>query len=486
MSLYSDVLKLIQRHRLLSGARAVVVGLSGGPDSVCLLDLLALMLERGELDAALHAAHLNHGLRGEESNADERFARELAESMAVPITVDARDVGAVRAAEGGSIEEVARRERYAFLASVAESVGADVVAVGHHADDQIETVLHRLVRGTGLRGLRGMALSRLMGGSAVRLVRPLLTSRRADILAHLGERGLASREDSSNADAAFTRNRIRGELLPLLESEYNRGIGEALLRLARSATDAYELLLDVAHTAAVDCVAGGTISVAGFGMVHGAVRALLIDRALEMVDPLRPQLDAAHYEAVVDLALEGRPGARLDLPGGIVALRSRDAVSFEKGPPEGPSASVHVELECPGETTDPAAGVTAAAEVFARSELDFDAFLAAKTRYDEVVDADAAAGRLVLRSVEDGDRFRPLGLDGSKKVGDFLTDLKVPMADRPSILIVTAGGRPVWLVGHRIDERVKITDDTKRVMKLSVRVSKRITTIEGHAGNGIA
>jgi tRNA(Ile)-lysidine synthase len=474
MSLYSDVLKTIRRRRLFSGVETVVVGLSGGADSVCLLDLLALMRERGDVDVGIHAAHLNHALRGEESDEDERSARELAGKLGLPITVDRRDIGGVRAEEGGSLEAVARRERYAFLGSVAESVGAGAVAVGHHADDQIETVLHRLIRGAGLKGLRGIPLSRLIDdGSAVRLVRPLLFARRAEILDHLRERGLTYREDSSNADAALTRNKLRHELLPRIESDLNPAFGESLLRLSRSATDVYELLLDVAHTAAVDCVSGDTIDLAEFGLAHGAVRPLLIDLAVEWVDPLHPQFDATHYDAIVELALNGAPDARLDLPGGIVASRSRDAVSFGKTHADEPAPAVHVTLACPGETVEPLTGARVDAELCARSEFDFDAFLAAKTCYDEAVDADAAGGALVLRSWQEGDRFEPLGAGGGKKIGDFLTDVKAPAAARGRVMLVTADGRPVWLVGHRIDERAKITNRTERVLRLSVKMGEQ-------------
>ena len=471
MSLYSDVLKLIRRHKLLAGAETVVVGLSGGPDSVCLLDVLALMRERGDIDAAVHAAHLNHCLRGEESDEDERFVRELAGTMGVPITVDRRDVGAVQAEEGGSMEAVARRERYAFLASVAESVGAAAVAVAHHADDQIETVLHRLIRGAGLKGLRGIPLTRLMDdGSPTRLIRPLLGSRRADIVDYLDERGLASRSDSSNLDTTLTRNNIRHTLLPRIESEFNPAFGESLLRLSRSATDVHELLLDVAHTAAVECVSGNVLNVEAFGLAHGAVRPLLIDLAVEWVDPLHPQLDAKHYDAVVGLALDGAPGARLDLPGDIVASRSSDEVSFAKRQPGEPASPVCVPLACPGETVDEIAGVRVVVELLERSDFDLDAFVSAKTCYDEVMDADVVGGALVLRSWQKGDRFEPLGVGGGKKVGDFLTDLKVPAEERGRVMVVTAGGRPVWLVGHRIDESVKITEGTRRVLRLSVSI----------------
>jgi tRNA(Ile)-lysidine synthase len=470
MSLYSDMLKVIRRYRLLDGARTLVVGLSGGPDSVCLLDALALMVERGDVDIALHAAHLNHSLRGADSDADEQLAREMADARNVPITVERRDIGAAQAESGGSLEEVARSERYDFLAGVAQEVGAGAVAVGHNADDQAETVLHRIVRGAGLKGLRGIPLSRLIGdGSAVRVVRPLLRSTRKAIVAHLAERGVAFREDASNRDAAFTRNKIRHELLPLLKAEYNPSVGEALRRLARSADDAFELLLDVAHTAVVDCVSENRIDVAAFGLVHGAARPMVIDAAVEWVAPGGPQFDATHYEAIIGLALSGGPGSRLNLPGRVTVMHTGTDLLFEIDAERPAPPAIDVLLAVPGRTRVDEAGFAVAVEEVRRDAFDLTAFLAAKTRYDEVIDADAVAMPLVLRSRRDGDVFRPLGLSGgTKTVGDFLTDVKAPAEERERALVLTAAGEIVWLVGHRLDERAKVTDATERLLVLSL------------------
>jgi len=468
MSLYSDVLKVVRRHELLDGVRTAVVGVSGGPDSVCLLDLLALMADRGDISVRVLAAHLNHGLRGAESDEDERFVRELAARKGVPLAAERRDVNAARSSGGGSIEEVARRERYSFLASVAREAGAEAVAVGHNAGDQVETVLHRLVRGAGINGIRGMAPARAIeSGSDVRLIRPLLQSRRSEILGHLAERGLPFREDSSNRDPAFMRNRIRNELLPLLESGYNPAFGEALLRLSRYAADTYRLLSDLADAEAGRCVRGGAIDAERFGSVPDALRPLVIDRAVASVTPDAAQFDARHYEAVIGLVLDGRTGSRVDLPGGLAAVRSGDVVTFAKRPSGAPPAPVAVPLPVPGEAD--AGGFTVTATVLDRGAFDFDAFMRTKTRYDEVMDAGAAGGPLVLRSRRDGDAFRPLGAGGRKKVGDFLTDLKLPAEERDRVLVVAGGDGLLWVVGHRIDERAKVTPETKKVLVLGAR-----------------
>jgi tRNA(Ile)-lysidine synthase len=469
MSLYSHVLGRIRRQGLLSGTRAAVVGLSGGPDSVCLFDLLARMVERGDLVVSLHVAHLHHGLRGAEADADEAFARDLAASRRVPITTERRDVRAARDEAGGSLEEAARRERYAFLEAAAATVGAGAVAVGHNADDQVETVLHRVVRGTGLRGLRGMAARRpIRRGSAVRLVRPLLGTRRAEILGYLRRRGLSFREDSSNRETAFLRNRVRAELLPLLEAEYNPAVREAILRLSSAAGDAWELLCERAEAEAEGCVAGASLDMERFHRAPAAVKPLLVDRALAATAPDAPQLDAVHYEAVIELARVGQPGSRIELPGGLAAVWGRAAVTFGPAPADGPPAAFEVPLGVPGQVTVPG-GWTVTAAGSSRSEFDLDAFLATKTRYDEVMDAGSVSGPLVVRTRREGDRFHPLGSPGRKTVGDFLTDRKVPPSERGAVLIVAGGADPVWVVGHRMDERVKVTHDTTRVLKLFAR-----------------
>ena len=206
-----------------------IVAISGGPDSVALAAATRSLLEAGLL-REVHLAHLNHGLRGAESDADERFVRDLAEAWKLPIVVEHRNI------TGPGIEENARRIRYDWLAEVARQRSADWIATGHNADDQAETVLHHILRGTGLAGLGGIAPDRPLD-NGVRLIRPLLSVTRAEILAYLAAEKIEFRVDSSNADVRFTRNRIRHELLPMLTRDYNPALADVLRRLARQADD---------------------------------------------------------------------------------------------------------------------------------------------------------------------------------------------------------------------------------------------------------
>jgi tRNA(Ile)-lysidine synthase len=223
-----------QTLRRCGVAGGLVVAVSGGPDSVALL--LALWQVRGL--GPLVAAHLNHLLRGEESDADEAFVRALCERLALVCRCERLDVLAAAGSEGGNLEGVARRLRYDWLARVAQDAGARWVATGHTADDQAETVLHRLLRGTGLKGLRGIAARRDLA-PGVALVRPLLRATRADVIAYLNEIGQPYRQDSTNLDPAFTRNRLRHDLLPRIAAEYNPEIVACLGRLAEQAEEIF-------------------------------------------------------------------------------------------------------------------------------------------------------------------------------------------------------------------------------------------------------
>jgi len=227
-----SVLAFIRQHNLVPAGRTLVVGVSGGPDSICLLHLLAQC--RGQLGISLHVAHLNHLLRGAESDGDADYVTKVANDLDLEITVERGDVRSYRARHHLSLEDAARRLRYQLFADVADRLGTDLVAVGHTADDQVETILMRLVRGTGARGLQGMqpvTVWPFLGRRGLTVIRPLLIVKRKETEEYCLRHGLEPRIDSSNLLLHQLRNRVRHELLPLLR-RYNPRIDEALLRTA--------------------------------------------------------------------------------------------------------------------------------------------------------------------------------------------------------------------------------------------------------------
>lgn len=321
--LLEAILAFIRQHDLVPAGRTLVVGVSGGPDSVCLLHLLARL--RHELDSPVHVAHLNHMLRGAESDDDAEYVMNVANGLGVDITVERVEVRSYRARHHLSVEDAARRLRYQFFADVADRLGTDVVAVGHTADDQVETILMRLVRGTGARGLQGMqpvtALPNL-GWGHLRVIRPLLMVSRKETEAYCRRQDLEPRVDSSNLLPHQLRNRIRHELLPLLRS-YNPRIHEALLRTADGLSS--ELSFFEEHVSRVWCEVvieregAFLVDKKRFAMLHPALQRHLLR---EVVKRLLGSLEDVEWKHIE------RMRTSFDLPTGKRVILPRRLVLF--------------------------------------------------------------------------------------------------------------------------------------------------------------
>jgi tRNA(Ile)-lysidine synthase len=326
--------RAIATHRLLAPRDRVLVGVSGGADSVALLHVLVSL--RPTLRLALRVVHLDHGLRAV-SREDASFVEALALRWGLPATIERRDVGAICAREGWSLEDGARRVRYQCFLDVARRYSMGRIALAHTADDQAETVLLRLVRGTGLLGLGAIPTMRELE-PGVCVVRPLLEVWRRDILAYLREAGLSYREDETNRDQRFLRNRIRGELLPLLERHYNPNIKRTLTQLAEQSRWDYAYLQAAAcrlwKRAAKERSPSQNvaISVRAFRRQPKALQRQLVRRAVERVRGTVGQLEFRHWVEVEQLFLSRPAGTILDLPGNIQFRRGQDRVVCESLP----------------------------------------------------------------------------------------------------------------------------------------------------------
>ena len=328
-ALLAGVREAVAAHRLWSSQARVLVAVSGGADSVALLHALLALQPVWRL--SLYLAHLDHGLRPE-SAADAAFVRELGRRWRVPTTVERRPVRARCAREGWSLEDGARRIRYQFLLETAHRYSAERVALAHTADDQAETVLMRLVRGTGLMGLCAIPVARPLA-DGVTVVRPLLALWRRDVVAYLQAEGLAYREDATNADGRFARNRIRHELLPLLERDYNPAIKQALTHLAETSLWDAAYLQDAAgrqwKRMVKEAGNGGAsgpsvaISIPALRRQPKALQRQLVRRAIQRIRGELGQLEFRHWLEVERLWGERPVGTLLDLPGGVRLIRER-------------------------------------------------------------------------------------------------------------------------------------------------------------------
>ena len=463
-SLDQRVLGFIREQHLTTRGQTLLVAVSGGQDSVCLLHLLHEM--QPELGIKLRAAHLDHQLRGQASSGDARYVSRLAKSLGIPVTVAKRDVLAYQKKHGLSLEEAAREVRYRFLAETASAVGADVVAVGHTLDDHVETILLHLVRGTGTRGLRGLqpVTRRQVAGKELKVVRPLLAVRRAETRKYCSRFQLQPRQDASNLSLAPLRNRLRMELLPLL-TKYNSGIVEALQRTAQIAGD------DIAHLEQVAARYWPKVAAKHEDVIVLDKKALLklpvsaqrnlLRMAVENLVGNLKDIEARHIEEMV-WALDKPAGKKINLPYGLIFRVDYDRYLLGKST----SALNHLpvlageyRLKIPGKTVFP--GWQIEAEIGQP-----EAKIPDDNLFTACFDFSRIDGELRVRARRCGDFFRPLGMQGTKKVAQYMLDVKIPHDRRDRIPIVTDGDGIIWVAGCRIAERAKVTAQTKKVLCL--------------------
>jgi len=468
MALSDRVRETVRKYALARPDTRVLVALSGGPDSVALVRLLLDLQAEGDLVVA-GVAHFNHQLRGADADADEAFCRELGASLGLPVEVGRADVRAAARDAGRSIEDIARDLRYAFLEQAADRFGAEAIAVAHSLDDQSETFLLRLVRGSGSRGLAAI-LPR-----AGRVIRPLLEIPRADLRAYASERGLAFRDDPSNRDLSIPRNRVRHELIAYLEREFNPGINRVLAREASLARDDEDYLqrqaIDLAGKIVLATTGGQTeIDAVALRSLHPALASRVARQALTSRASGR-FVGSDHVERLLQLA-DAPAGTALDLPGQR-AIRKSDTIVL--GPPgprirrnQQPANSFRFLLSIPGEVTLDNHGWVVSAHRL--DGMDRDTGFGPARGPEVAIAADPLTLPLAIRTRRRGDRFRPLGLGHRKKLQDFLVDRKIPREIRDSLpLVVDGEDRIVWVVGESVAEDFRVTEPARGVILLKVR-----------------
>jgi tRNA(Ile)-lysidine synthase len=441
----------------------ILLALSGGADSVALFH--ALVAIRDRLGLIVTGAHFNHHLRGEESDRDESFVRELCAQTGVELVVeDAEGLC------GSNLEERARELRYDFLSLTADRLDAARIALGHHADDQAETVLIRLLRGTGVSGLKAMAPA-----GPGRLIRPLLCFSRAEILEYVGAIGTGFVIDSTNSSTAILRNRLRANLIPELERGYAPGLGMRLVELATEMESVDDLIGRLAG-AELDHALGadGALDLSGFAKLHPALAAAVIREFIRMRRGSLRRVVRAHIESVRRLCIEGPPNGRICLPDGWYAERQYGTLRLQPaGRAEGarsmrpcaaPAYLVPIDLE--GSTAVGQTGFVFEGSIVSAQTADLP-----QSPLEALFDADLVAARLCARNFAPGDRIRPLGMTGTRKVKDVFIDRKVPRPRRAELPLVVAGEEVLWIPGLMRSRGALVTPDTTRVVRLKAQNS---------------
>ncbi|MDH4222052.1 MAG: tRNA lysidine(34) synthetase TilS [candidate division Zixibacteria bacterium] len=446
----------LNRWKMLQKKDRVLVACSGGPDSIALLYLLNQI--KGEYKLKLHVAHVNHKLRGRESDEEENFVRELARKLNLQYYTKSFDIKKIAKLKKLSVEECARKVRYDFFNKLACRIKASKIALGHTADDQAETVLMRLIRGAGSLGLCGM--SPVSG----RIIRPLLDFKKENIEKYLRENKLAFRIDSSNLRKDYLRNRIRLELLPYLRENYNPRIVETLTRTA-SVLSSQENFIRKETVKIFDNlsrVSKRKISLDLYRLFEYdmCLRRELVRLAIERTGGGFFRAGFEAVERILDLARKEKSGRRIFLKKTLLVEVSSKSLNFYQAEKNKKALTVRF----PGVTESKSFGISFDSTIVRRGQSSEKSYSG-----DQMVaflDREKLKPPFILRNARTGDRFKPLGMSGEKSLKDFLTDLKIPRYEKEKALVLTSGGRIAWVVGYRIGDEFKVTESTKTILKI--------------------
>jgi tRNA(Ile)-lysidine synthase len=462
----------------------ILVGVSGGPDSVCLLHILKTVSQWFPI--RLHVAHLDHGLRGEESMADARFVQDLCHEWKIPATVES--VSVVVKQRQISVQMAAREARYAFFEQVADKIQCRWIALAHTADDQAETFLLRLLRGAGSKGLssipslRGVQSAsnanlpgpaRPAGGrqAGLRIIRPLLNVGRKQILDYLAARSIPYRLDPSNLKPLYLRNRLRLEVIPLLRSHYNPNLTETLCRTAALLREEQDFLLVQASSALSQI----QIEVSGPGIVvrrdefiklHRALQRVVLREAIERVKGDLVCITYRHLEDAVCLIREGGAGKHLKMPGGVCIRLVYDHCWIYQDHDGFTGMREEIALSVPGEVHCPSLGF------MVKTRLE-ENYASTDARSCAVFDYEKIHPPFTIRGRRPGDYFFPYGMGGRrKKLQDFFVDYKVPRHERDQIPILTSLEGILWVIGWRLDGRFIAGPGSRKIMVVEFKQTK--------------
>lgn len=463
----------IRRHALLEKGDRVLVAVSGGVDSCVLLDVLLKL--RAEWGFQLSVVHVNHQLRGAESEGDARFVKKLAGQLGLPVYIGNFDIAAFAKQHKLSIQTAARQVRYSFFKDVAAKSGCPKIVTAHHADDQAETVMMRILRGTSVRGLAGIPAKREEDG--ISYVRPLLEIWREEIEMYAASQEILYREDASNASLKYIRNKIRLQLFPELASGYNEQVKSALVQLSQLAREDESYLEELAHarfTEGVTPAGAGRLKVNCEHFVESPLplQRRVITLILYYLCGHTIQWEQVHIDSIRSLLVSSSPSGRLSLPGGVSAWREyNDAyVSVSQ-----PIAAGKVPLSPPHfvlgkEYLQGALKISVEPPGFAfRLEAEVTPGVPPRPTdaWEAQFDADELSGSCIyIRTWEKGDGFRPFGMRGTKLISDVFVDAKVPKHKRMTWPLFCIDSEIAWVVGIRRGQQAMVTDKTQRTLVL--------------------
>ncbi len=462
-----NVKAVILKHNLLSKEDKVVIGVSGGADSLCLLHVLNTI--KNEIGIEIFAVHLNHQFRGAEADADAEFVEDICRKWEIPYKIASFDVPAYAKQQGLSPEEAGREIRYKLFRDVKEVINANKIAVAQNSNDNVETILMRLFRGTGLEGLKGIDILR------DEIIRPLLETDRISIEEYCRQNNLEPRVDKTNLQTIYSRNKIRLELIPYLKESFNPNLNESVTRLSQIIKEENDYLEQQTNHLMNSIVQIEeqrlSIKINNLTELHEAMQKRLLRRAVEQLAETLNGYEYKHFQGIIELLNKGT-GAALELPKNIKAYISYENLILCKKI-ENKHKKCYYKLKYDNDNKIDELGVTISIKLSNQIPLSMKQKLT-NTIY---IDAAKVKEELVLRNRQQGDVFSPIGMMGSKKLKDYFIDRKTPREKRDEIFLLADGNEIVWIIGDLISEKYKITKQTEKVIVICYSIQNGLHKI---------
>jgi len=472
--LEEKALSTIKRLNMISFNDKILVGVSGGPDSISLLNFLLSLKEKYHL--TIYVAHLNHLLRGRDSDKDAEFVKKIADELNLTCQIENCDIYKYSKSHSLTIEEAARDSRYEFFNRTTKTFKANKIALGHHSDDQVETVLMRIIRGCGVDGLLGIPPVR---GN---IIRPLIECSRKDIEKYCQKYKLKYRNDLTNATPVYFRNKVRLELLPFLSENYNKNIKNNLLRFRTIVSDVAMYLQEETNAAfnkvvGKKCVGQVTIDLERLRVLSLVLQRRIIRKSIKIVKGNLYSINFKHIKQIISL-IDRQTGEKwLNLPNGVLIKRDYNKLiistnELENKKEESSAHNWEYGLSISGTERIESLNMLIKSRIVDSREISFSNIFR-KNKSDsklvECLDYDKLKFPIKIRNRRIGDSFFPLNMDGLKRIKKYLIDMKIPKNQRDSIpLLVDSGGNIIWVVGFRLDDRVKIDKTTKRILCIKI------------------
>lgn len=452
------VLSVIKKYNLIKKSENIVVGVSGGPDSMALLYMLIEL--KKEIDFNIYIAHVNHGVRGKDALEDQSFVKRQAERLNLPYYTKDVDMIGYGREKGITAEEAGRELRYGFFREIIKSLGGGKIAVAHNKNDQAETLIMRFIRGTGIDGLKGMEY---ISGD---IIRPILGISRGDIEKYIKDNNIETVSDMTNFQPIYNRNKIRLEVIPYIEKNFNPNIIETMWRTSEiSALDSDFLTKHTKdiYKSIVKSESDGRIVLDAkeFSKFHLSIKQRLIRNSILEINNSLQGITEAQISNSIDLIDKGQTGKEVHLSNNIVVKTNYDQIIIQARTKQ--EDDFIYKISYPGVMDLEDIGYSLDIDLISKE----DYLKEKRDRFTRYFDLDKVRGDLIVRNRKPGDRFIPFGMKGSKKIKDYFIDEKIPKDLRDKIPLILDNESILWVIGYRTDEKYRINDDTRHVLKIS-------------------